>query len=157
MRGYDLCRAHRDPVFGPRGCGAPKGNRNAVKTGAYTHTLPHELIRRLAHYLVTEPDQYIKHMTWALKRLHYRADPCVSLQILVILIRQLQPQIANNLFIRELDAYVEQLPPEARTEIRARSWQALNTIDPIERLYLFRDTIAQSPPPGIDKKMPQFR
>jgi hypothetical protein len=154
MRGYDLCRSHRDPIFGPLGGGAPKGNRNAVKTGAYTHALPPETIRRLAHRLTSEPDKYIDHMTWALKSLHYPRDLCVSLQILVILIRQLQPQIATDIFIRELDAYVDLWPAEAQSQLRAHFWQSMHNADPIERLYIFRETIETMPPPGIDDQQP---
>ena len=150
MRGFDLCRSHRDPIFGPRSGGAPKGNRNAVKTGVHTHSLSPNLIRRLAHHLVSEPDQYLDHMTWALKKLHYSKDPCISLQILITLIRQLQPQVADNLFVRELDAFVEQWPPEVRTELRAQAWQSMNATEPVRRLYLFREAISQKPPPGID-------
>jgi hypothetical protein len=67
-----------------------------------------------------------------------------------MLVRQLQPQVANNLFIRELDAYVEQWPAKAQSEVRAQFWQSMHATDPVQRLYLFRDTIAQLPPPGID-------
>ncbi|MGD8857605.1 MAG: hypothetical protein PVG33_14830 [Chloroflexota bacterium] len=39
MRGYNRCRSHLDPLLGPRGAGAPRGNLNALKTGEHINPI----------------------------------------------------------------------------------------------------------------------
>ena len=58
MRGHAHCRPHLDHELGPRGAGAPRGNLNAFKTGANITPLSKPQIRRLAHSLVRDPDNF---------------------------------------------------------------------------------------------------
>ncbi len=138
MRGRRLCRSHLDPVLGPRGAGAPKGNLNSLKGGSAPHFDPDEL-KDLAQRLIDDPHHYHRHLLHYLEQVgRPPADPVKSLVILRSMIEALIPIAAENLFTSETDELLQRFPAFTRPSIQVLIWRGFLPLPPLLRLIEFR-------------------
>jgi len=120
MRGYTLCRSHRDDELGPRGGGAPQHNLNALKTGAHAHPLASLNLSQLAKDLVRDPDHLPDLMEIAVQSIHARTrDPHKTLVALRTALSRLLPLLAVQRFAAEVEAALRELPPSQRAPFLA--------------------------------------
>jgi hypothetical protein len=138
MRGRDLCRSHLDPVLGPRGAGAPRGNLNSLKNASTSRFNPGEL-KDLSQRIIDDPHHYHRHL---LKYLEHAArppaDPLKSLIVLRSMIETLLPFVAENLFTIEANELIQKFPDSARPSVQLLIWQGYLSLPPIQRLLEFR-------------------
>ena len=128
MRGRTHChshsRSHSDLELSPRGAGAPQGNLNALKDGQHAHPLPRPDLRVLARQIAQEPDDLPLHIGRALQSLPSQArDPLKALRALNLIISELIPLVAGNLFAAELESFLQHFPPSRRPHHRAAIWR----------------------------------
>ena len=137
MRDHTYCRPHRvasrgtrdrDDELGSCGGGAPPGNLNAIKTGAYTNPTPPSELVDLVAVIIADPDDLPTRIDLAVRAIseipfrgHDRTgDPCLTLVALCRLFTQLVPYAAR-LFITELYAYLRRSslsPLECDVQVR---------------------------------------
>ena len=146
MRGRGLCRSHLDPILGRRGAGAPKGNLNAFKTGAHSRPLSRSNLITLAYQIVDDPDNY-HHLIAEAVHLTGRTnvDPIKSILSLQILLKQLLPRVADQLFTNDVEQFLQRYPPAARSEIQMVIWKSLRNKPPLSRLEHFRLSLKSMP------------
>jgi len=138
MHGRDLCRSHLDPVLGPRGAGAPKGNRNSLKNATFSRFNPGEL-EELAQQIIDDPHYYHRHLLEYLEQAgRPPADPLKSLIVLRTMIETLLPFVAENLFTIEANELIQRFPDNARPSVQLVIWQGFLRLPPIQRLLEFR-------------------
>ena len=138
MRGRELCRPHLDPILGPRGAGAPKGNLNAIKTGSAAHFNPDKL-KDLAQCIIDDSHHYHRRLLQYLEQVaRPPADPVKSLVVLRSLIETLIPIVAENLFTGETDELILSYPVHIRPSIQVLIWRAFLPLPPLKRLLKFR-------------------
>jgi hypothetical protein len=138
MHGRDLCRSHLDPVLGPRGAGAPKGNLNSLKNATFSRFNPGEL-EELAQQIIDDPHYYHRHLLEYLEQAgRPPADPLKSLIVLRTMIETLLPFVAENLFTIEANELIQRFPDNARPSVQLVIWQGFLRLPPIQRLLEFR-------------------
>ena len=149
MRDHTYCRPHRNNEFreasshsitqypdyggtpkdevrqrreGARGSGAPPGNLNALKTGAYANPLPPSELEDLVATVVADPDDFVNRICLAVRAVQDRTgDTFLTLVALRRLLTQLVPLVAARLFIAELYAYLRRSslsPLECHRQVR---------------------------------------
>ena len=124
MRGRTHCRTHSDRELGPRNAGAPQSNLNALKEGQHAHPLPRPDLRVLALQIVQEPNDLPLHIGRTLQSLQSRSpDPLKALRGLNLIISELIPLVAGNLFAAELESFLQHFPPSRRPHHRAAIWR----------------------------------
>lgn len=145
MRGHLHCRSHLDPILGPRGAGAPPGNINAYKTGRYISPLSPIQIKRLAHDIAQDPDNFEQHLTnlvhdlWARVGSDKTIPPALkALLALNGITTHLIPHLANELFITELNQLLQQFPPADRADLQSTLWRILLTVPGPQRITVLR-------------------
>ena len=138
MRGRDLCRSHLDPVLGPRGAGAPRGNLNSLKNATASHFNPGEL-KDLAQWIIDDPHRYHHHLLQYLEHVgRPPADPLKSLIVLRSMIETLLPFVAENLFTIEANELIQRFPDSARPSVQLLIWHGYLSLPPLQRLLYFR-------------------
>jgi len=138
MRGRDLCRSHLDPVLGPRGAGAPKGNLNSLKNATTSRFNPGEL-KELTQQIIDDPHHYHRHLLQYLEQVgRPPADPLKSLIVLRAMIETLLPILAENLFTIEANELIQRFPDSARPSVQILIWQGYLSRPPLQRLFEFR-------------------
>ena len=146
MRDHTRCRAHRDAELGPRGAGAPPGNLNALKHGRYSYPFSRSDLESLAAALIERPGDLFSHLDLAIQSIQARTgDPLMTLIALRALIRQLTRVIAARLFIPELQALLQSLPPPWRLKVMAVIVKAVSGHSPERRLLFIRNVRKQLP------------
>jgi hypothetical protein len=139
MRDRARCRTHRDAELGPRGAGAPSGNLNALRHGAYARPLPAPDFERLVAAVIEQPDDLPLQIGLAIRSIQARtADLFLSLVALRALLSLLTDRVAGRLFSAELQAALLALPPPARDCVQATIEQYAARRCPEERLLLLR-------------------
>ena len=147
MRGHNHCRPHLDQFLGPRGAGAPENNVNAVKTAKNAAPFSTPQINQIALQITQNPDQIKQTLHDAIDSILRRTDdPFKILLLFQLLLVQLIPQVADNIFVDEIDAFLPRLPPEIRTTFLTNAWQGALSKDPATRLKLIRGLIDNTPP-----------
>ena len=144
MRGHTHCRSHRDRELGPRGGGAPLGNLNALKVGDYAHPLPASDLRAIADLLVRQPDQLPDHLDRIARSIQDRTrDPYRILVAFRTVLSDLIPYVATGLFINELHALLQRLPPLQRGPVVRAVNTQLRHLDPADALFSLRDLMIE--------------
>ncbi len=139
MRGHTHCRSHRDSELGPRGAGAPRGNLNALRTGRHTHPLTSDDLDQLTHSILRTPHHLPRHLDLTTRSIHQRCqDPVKTLLALQSLIPSLLSRVADGLFIAELHALLEKLPPSRRNHFELLAWRQALLFGPVDKLQLLR-------------------
>jgi len=141
MRGYDECRSHLDPVLGPRGAGAPAGNLNALKTGEHINPASTAQLRRLAHQIVQQPDDFDQHISAHVDDLYtrvgYGAPGLRAIRTIIALQEttdKLIPFLADALFVAEVEFIAALVPRQHRVPFKHRVWELLAPYSPLNRL-----------------------
>jgi hypothetical protein len=139
MRGHTHCRSHRDSELGPRGAGAPRQNLNALRTGDHTHPLTRDDLDQLVHSILSTPHQLPHHLDLTTQSIHHRCnDPLKTLLAIQSLVPSLLSRVADGLFIAELHALLEQLPPSRRSQFELIAWRQALLVGPVRKLELLR-------------------
>ncbi len=139
MRGHTHCRSHRDRELGPRHAGAPSGNLNALRTGHHAHPLSPDDLDQLVHAILRTPDQLPHHLDLTIQSIHRRCqDPVKTLLVLQALVPALLSRVADGLFIAELHAFLDQLPPARQSRFELSIWRQALRLSPVHKLELLR-------------------
>jgi hypothetical protein len=159
MRGHTRCRPHRDAELGPRGAGAPPGNLNALRTGENAHPLSPDDLGQLAQSILRTPDQLPHHLDRTIQSIHRRyRDPVKTLLALQALVPVLLSRVADDLFVAELHALRQQLPPAHQGQVELAIWRRAVPLSPIHKLELLRKlqraTSAQGAQPSAEAATP---
>jgi hypothetical protein len=143
MRGRDLCRSHLDPVLGPRGAGAPKGNLNALGADSLKNATASRFnqveLKNLAQQIIDDPHHYHSLLLEYLEQVGLPpADPLKSLIVLRAMIETLLPFIGEDLFTIEANEFIQRFPDHARPTVQLLIWQGYVHLPPLQRLLEFR-------------------
>lgn len=141
MRGYDECRSHLDPLLGPRGGGAPRGNLNALKTGEHINPASSTQLRRLAHDIVQQPENVdqllIDHVNELYAKVGYGTAVPRALRTVIALretVEKLIPYLADAFFFAELEFHAQHCPPDQRASFKNEIWSICAPLSPQNRL-----------------------
>jgi hypothetical protein len=139
MRGHTHCRPHLDAVLGPRGAGAPPGNLNALRTGHHAQPLSPDELDQLVQAILRAPHQLPHHLDRTIQSIHRRCqEPVKTLLALQALLPAILSRVADDLFIVELHAFRQQLPPARQSQFEIEIWRHALQLSPVRKLELIR-------------------